>query len=241
MVPSYRPGKKRLSIFDRSNRIEQEGDGFIFQLMDGIRRDERASAGFRWHALATQDKQNHKNMLEYLRPFVIFIAQETSWKSIDSEHLSYMGLVKYRSAMKFQVDHVRNRQGIPRPPRNIVYNKLIEYMRIGWTDREKRKDKMYLTWRDIGLTRRDNKDTFIATITFRSLKTSFPGVERAAQKAEPLRTITATVPSTRSYDHLIFSNPHRLLVIALRRGILANHDDLNDLLNGHNLQIRVAS
>ncbi|KAF7539301.1 hypothetical protein G7054_g2236 [Neopestalotiopsis clavispora] len=118
MAPRYRP----------------EGDEFIFQLMEGIHRDEQASAGFRWHALATQDNQDRilkayerflrlaralpsedetntlsqrdkdprmfptpaKNMLEYLRRFVIFVAQETSWKSIDSEHLSYMGLVKYR-------------------------------------------------------------------------------------------------------------------------------------------------
>ncbi|ETS79940.1 hypothetical protein PFICI_07469 [Pestalotiopsis fici W106-1] len=69
--------------------------------------------------------------------------------------------------------------------------------------------------------------------------TGLPDPERGLRKAENLRTIKAPTPSPTSYDHLIFSIPHRLLTIALRRGILVDYSSLDDLLNSDDHQIRI--
>ncbi|ETS84837.1 hypothetical protein PFICI_02862 [Pestalotiopsis fici W106-1] len=329
MAPQNRVGKRRTSLFDAINRIEDDSDEQIFALMRQIGESEVASEGFRYHSSATQAVQDRvlkayemflrklrilpsqeetdqmpedekdgimfpideNKLLKQLRFFVIFVAQETSGRSADS--LSYFALAKYRAALLFW-----NKQQVGTPNRSLIYNKITESLRyiakehgiikgslnpnrteiglpelrqlidhdlsttsyiavaeghqlawclmrlcclrpgsIGWTSQDHKRDKKYLVWRDIEIFRGDVAGSFNVTITFRSLKTNFEDLEKANQKAPSLDTVRVTLPSPRSHDHLIFSIPHRLLVIALRRGILAGFDDLDSLLAGTTRQI----
>lgn len=93
---------------------------------------------------------------------------------------------------------------------------------IGWSDRQKEQTKMYLTWRDVEITRGERRADFVATITFRSLKTNIIDPDRGANKALPFQQLKAKVLSPRSNDGLIFSIVHRILAIAIRRKILVN-------------------
>ncbi|KEQ67642.1 uncharacterized protein M437DRAFT_36615 [Aureobasidium melanogenum CBS 110374] len=92
----------------------------------------------------------------------------------------------------------------------------------------------HLVWRDVVLQRDpSDKGRFTAVITIRHWKhTRDADADRSGPK-----TYTLVSPPA---DQLIFSVPHRLLVIALRRGILLDYNTIEDLLAGDlaNITIR---
>jgi hypothetical protein len=90
----------------------------------------------------------------------------------------------------------------------------------------------HLVWRDVILRRDTEKGRFSAIITIRHWKhTRDADADRSGPK-----TYTLVSPPA---DQLIFSVPHRLLVIAVRRGILVNYTTMDELLAGTHLNITV--
>jgi hypothetical protein len=94
-------------------------------------------------------------------------------------------------------------------------------------------------WRDVQIFRGDAIGTFIAMITFRSLKTNIVDPERDT-KATPLKELKTKIPSPKGNESLFFSIPHRLLVILLRRGLLGHYTNIEELLHGQNHEITVS-
>lgn len=111
---------------------------------------------------------------------------------------------------------------------------------IGWSDKEKEADKMYLLWRDIVITRGGDKGDFVCMVTFRSLKTNVGDPQRGMDKSAALSTLRVKILAPAKTEDLIFSIPHRLLVIALRRNLIVDTPDLDTLLNGTQNEIMVS-
>jgi hypothetical protein len=92
----------------------------------------------------------------------------------------------------------------------------------------------HLTWRDLDIQRDGTeKGRFKVIITIRFWKQSR---DPDAARVEPK---TYTIVSPPNPDQIIFSVPHRLLVIALRRGLLVDYTNINDLFAGDKLNILV--
>jgi hypothetical protein len=105
----------------------------------------------------------------------------------------------------------------------------------------KTEKKLFLTWRDIVLTRGDKKGNCRVEITFRSLKTTLEDPDTALNTNKRQESLQCNVMPPQATETLIFSIPHRLLVIALRRGILAGIDSLDSLFDGDRLNIIVST
>ncbi|KAG5789435.1 hypothetical protein H9Q69_011503 [Fusarium xylarioides] len=98
--------------------------------------------------------------------------------------------------------------------------------------------KPFLTWNDIELSR-DHDGKFTVTITFRNLKTNSEEPTKAAHKA-PLRSeLRCIIKSPRNTENLVFSVPHCLLAMAIRRGILYGIETLDQLFTYENKYISV--
>lgn len=110
---------------------------------------------------------------------------------------------------------------------------------IGWSHREYEKTGQYLTWGDVRITRTEEKGRFVAEICFRTLKTNFDDPERGRNKPNPLQELKTTIVSPSSLDALVFSIPHRLLTMAIRRGLLVGINTIDELFNGTNYEILV--
>lgn len=52
------PGVKRRSLFEEINRLEEDGDDVIFELMEELKEDNLAAVGFRFHSGSTQTAQD---------------------------------------------------------------------------------------------------------------------------------------------------------------------------------------
>lgn len=105
---------------------------------------------------------------------------------------------------------------------------------------DKLKTGMYLTWRDLTFTRGAKEGEFRVDIVFRSLKTNFEDPASAPSNKSPQsRQLKCVVMSPQSIENLLFSIPHRLLVIALRRGILDGIENLDQLFESDLQHIQV--
>ncbi|CAJ0540123.1 Ff.00g073930.m01.CDS01 [Fusarium sp. VM40] len=92
-------------------------------------------------------------------------------------------------------------------------------------------EKPFLTWGDIELSRGSEDGKFTAKITIRNLKTNYKDPEKARNKGSAPSELKCIIKSPQVVSNLIFSIPHRLLVIAIRRGILAGIQTLDQLLS----------
>ncbi|KAI0016172.1 hypothetical protein F4780DRAFT_760567 [Xylariomycetidae sp. FL0641] len=92
----------------------------------------------------------------------------------------------------------------------------------------------HLVFRDIKVTRGTRKGEFNATVLIRNLKSSEVGL---AEQGRPNKSIQFYINSPQNQNNLAFSFPHRLLVLALRRGALVGHETLDDLIDGHRQNI----
>lgn len=79
----------------------------------------------------------------------------------------------------------------------------------------------------------------MADIRFRNLKTNTVDLERASRLSHPNKVIECRVLPPENQENLTFSLPHRLLIIAIRRGILAAVNTVDELLNGDQYNIAV--
>ena len=85
-----------------------------------------------------------------------------------------------------------------------------------------------LQWRDIRVSRIvDRPGQFTATITIRNLKGNGRVVGKRA--ATPHRSLTFILLSPQRTENLLFSVPHRLLTIALRRNLIVGVETVADL------------
>lgn len=76
---------------------------------------------------------------------------------------------------------------------------------------------------------------FIAVLTVRRLKTD--GFQRANKTGYMSSRVKYHFQSPQNAFNLMFSIPHRLLVLALRRGALRDHTTIESLLDGHDQYI----
>lgn len=101
-------------------------------------------------------------------------------------------------------------------------------------------EKPFLTWGDIELSRGSEDGKFTAKITIRNLKTNYKDPEKARNKGSAPSELKCIIKSPQVVSNLIFSIPHRLLVIAIRRGILAGIQTLDQLLSSELQYITVS-
>ncbi|KAH7174972.1 uncharacterized protein B0J16DRAFT_418367 [Fusarium flagelliforme] len=99
-------------------------------------------------------------------------------------------------------------------------------------------DRPFLTWGDIEITRLD-KGRFQARITFRNLKTNYPDPEKTFRQKGKYSSLTCVINSPTNIDNLIFSIPHRLLVLALRRQIIDSVTTIDELMRGNQRNITI--
>jgi hypothetical protein len=98
------------------------------------------------------------------------------------------------------------------------------------------RHKPHLVWRDVKLQRDPNgKGRLTAIITINYWKQTLDADTNQNQYGPK----TFTLVSPPNPDQLIFSVPHRLLVIALRRGILVDYDNIDDLIDGDRFNITI--
>lgn len=114
---------------------------------------------------------------------------------------------------------------------------------LGYNPKNKNslRHKKYLTWRDVKIFRGVEKAEFVADFTFRILKTNSEDPEEGNNDDRPPRPLQCRVLSPKKNENVIFSVPHRLLVIALRRGIIDGISTIDELLAGRALNIQVCS
>ena len=111
---------------------------------------------------------------------------------------------------------------------------LVCGVRPGSMGPTKRHKDQFLTFKEIELTRVGNRYSgmFNTKITFLYLKRN-RGPD-AIQEG-----LTFHVNGASTSHNLPMSIPHRLLIILLRRQGLQDHDDLDSLLNGQEIRIRL--
>jgi hypothetical protein len=83
------------------------------------------------------------------------------------------------------------------------------------------------------------KGIFMVDINFRNLKTNTVDPDKAATRANPIKELNCRVMPPKDQEGLIFSIPHRLLTIALRRDLLLDIASLNALIDGDKYNIMV--
>lgn len=110
---------------------------------------------------------------------------------------------------------------------------------IAASTKEAREKNKHLLWRDIELTKDVEDGKFSARITFRALKTNRQDPEQNVQKGQKNMEVQCNIKSPQSATNFIFSIPHRLLVIALRRGYLKDITTLDELFEYglHHIQV----
>jgi len=102
-----------------------------------------------------------------------------------------------------------------------------------------RDREVYLMWRNIEFTRNPNERAkFTCRISFENLKTNPDDPERALRQGGH-RVLDCYLDSPNS-ENIIFSVPHRLLVIALRRKLLVGINTIDELLQGDRYNIQVS-
>lgn len=102
------------------------------------------------------------------------------------------------------------------------------------------QQKKFLRWGDVKIFRGVAGGEFIADLTFRVLKTNSEDPEKGNLDDRPPRPLQCRVLSPKKNENIIFSVPHRLLVIALRRGIINGISTIDELLAGRALNIIVS-
>lgn len=95
-----------------------------------------------------------------------------------------------------------------------------------------------MSWRDIQITRTSRVGDYEVWLTFRNFKGSrnLEGQLRGSVRDEPIR---CRILSPKSPRNLVFNIAHRLVVIALRRGILKDISSMEELLGGEKRHIQV--
>ena len=113
--------------------------------------------------------------------------------------------------------------GQPREDRHIAAAELADY-------------PDFLVWGDIRLERLQGPGSFMLHLQIRNLKTnSLMNGEKATQNTK----LNFRIRTPSLADNLLYSIPHRLLVIGLRRGVFDNVADLNDLIHGSQQNILI--
>ncbi|KAF5023262.1 hypothetical protein F66182_4674 [Fusarium sp. NRRL 66182] len=95
--------------------------------------------------------------------------------------------------------------------------------------RNQTQELPYLVWKDLSIERTEIVGKFIVRMTIRNLKTNSPDPEAARSQNREL-TISLHCPAGQLTFEL--SAPHRILTIALRRGILKKINTVDELFNG---------
>ncbi|KAF5027811.1 hypothetical protein F66182_81 [Fusarium sp. NRRL 66182] len=78
--------------------------------------------------------------------------------------------------------------------------------------------------------KRDHDGRFTAKLVIRNLKTNYEDPEKTWRQGSLNTTVRCIIKSPQHSTNLIFSIPHRLLIIALRRGVLHGIETLDQLL-----------
>lgn len=91
-------------------------------------------------------------------------------------------------------------------------------------------DQSFLIWRDVQLKRLADVGSYMLRLKIRTWKGN-PGIANVG------RTFNLSTPTKSS--NLIFSIPHRLIVIGLRRGVFEDFTDLDGLLSGTHVFLKI--
>lgn len=97
----------------------------------------------------------------------------------------------------------------------------------------------YLCWGDFSIVRGEKKGEFITDIAFREMKTQNNDMDKAAKRSGIEKPLRARIMSPQQISNIMFSVAHRILALALRRGIINGIDTLDDLWNGKGYYITV--
>ncbi|KAK2738708.1 hypothetical protein CKAH01_07398 [Colletotrichum kahawae] len=95
-------------------------------------------------------------------------------------------------------------------------------------------EHQYLIWRDIAITRGRVPAGFDVKVLIRNSKTN-----KADPETRTNKTLKFVVKSPQQQSDLALSVPHRFLVIALRRQMLADYTTIDDSLSGNLAEIRI--
>ncbi|KAF4954412.1 hypothetical protein FGADI_5278 [Fusarium gaditjirri] len=98
---------------------------------------------------------------------------------------------------------------------------------LGMPDRMEGRHLPYLVWGDFQIERTSSIGVFYVKMTIRNLKTNSFDPE----KAHTNQVLTISLNSPKGTTTFELSAPHRILTIALRRGVLVGIDNLDDLFN----------
>ncbi|KAG5759525.1 hypothetical protein H9Q72_012353 [Fusarium xylarioides] len=96
---------------------------------------------------------------------------------------------------------------------------------LGMPDRMGNRHLPYLVWGDLQIERTSTIGVFYVKMTIRNLKTN----SIDPQKAHSNQVLTISLNSPRGTMTFELSAPHRILTIALRRGVLVGINNLDDL------------
>jgi hypothetical protein len=99
--------------------------------------------------------------------------------------------------------------------------------------------KPFLIWKDIELSRDEQHGKFSARLHFRNLKTNYEDPEKSRRKTVQASTLTCIIKSPQNTENMVFSVPHRLLTMAVRRGILDGIETLDQLFSSEAKYISV--
>ncbi|KAB5555005.1 hypothetical protein GE09DRAFT_1239454 [Coniochaeta sp. 2T2.1] len=110
---------------------------------------------------------------------------------------------------------------------------------LGEKEGAERERHLFLTWRDVTIVV-EEPGCFTVQIVFRSLKTAHEKDSEAATAQAAGYTLTCTITSPKLLSNIIFSVPHRLLVIALRRGAIEGLNTIDEVreYSGHRILIK---
>jgi hypothetical protein len=95
----------------------------------------------------------------------------------------------------------------------------------------------FIMWKDVAITRGKEPGSFNARLTLRNLKTTRLDPEARADRTRQDQLVF-NILSPQNKANIPFSVPHRILVIALRRGAILGIDTLEDLLSDESAVIK---
>ncbi|KAF5711462.1 hypothetical protein FGLOB1_4965 [Fusarium globosum] len=173
-----------------------------------------------------------------MKMFIMFVAKYGRGRAQGSR-ISYRSLAAYRNALNFWHNRMARQYSETPLPRNTLFVFTTEAMRYATQAFQLTNTAgMAMSKNDIELSR-DHDGKFALTITFRNLKTNSEEPTKAAHKA-PLRSeLRCVIKSPQNTENLVFSVPHRLLAMAIRRGILDGIETLDQLFTSQTKYISI--
>lgn len=226
--------------FENATARGREDDHIKYQTLAGY-RDSMMYWAQRQYRIRTLNPPPHRRIFEAATEGMRIIYQQYGYSGHRQRQIrTGIGLEELRQLLDHEMTKtyfIENSE-----QHQVIWNILRQTaVRPGAIGRVKGiHSDTFLTWSDVRFhTVPDNPGKFVCVLSFKNLKTNRDDPDYTMRNGG-LRVLTCYLDSP-SAENIIFSVPHRLLTIAIRRNLLVGISTIEELLNTKLYNIMVSS